>query len=220
MIEKEKTSENGYMILEATFCYSICMVVIVLLLSAGFYLYQLVLVDVVTNEVATEVAQNYKLRNVSDSSNITKEDVISVGFYRYLLFEKSFTQAKKATVQKYANSRLSKTSLEQGRKAPVVEIERMGDDIGRRHYRVTVSQDYTFLFGKILPWIGDNGLGTITCSTNVQGTDMLNMINSVKVMKYIAKGPVISGTSGWELGNSVISMINSGYKMIKALLMK
>lgn len=212
------TEENGYLILESTFCYAICMLVIILLLSAGFYLYQLAMVNVVTNEVANEVAQNYKLRYVADSADVTQEDVVTVGKYRYLLFESSFKNAKRATVQRYTTSRLAKTSLAMGDSAPKVTIETVKDDIGRRHYRVTVSQKYTFLFGKILNWIGIEGKSTISASSNVQGTDILNFVNTVKVARYLADGPVMDDLSGLELVDSAIEAVNAGYKLAKAFL--
>lgn len=209
-----QSKEGGYLVLEATFCYAICMVVIILLLSAGFFLYQLVMVNVVANEVANEVAQNYKLRYVADSSEVTQEDVVSVGKYRYLLFETSFDDAKKATVQSYATSRLAKTSLAIIDSSPTVEIETVKDDIGRRHYEVTVSQNYTFLFGNILSWIGISG-NTISATAYVQGTDMLNYINTVKVSRYLTD--FLSDIGVFDAADSIISAINSMYKLVDTL---
>lgn len=213
-----KRDERGYMILEATFCYAVCMIVIVLLLSVGFFLYQMVLVQVVTNEVAQEVAQNYKLRNVADSDSVTECDVITVGKYRYTIFRSSFDQAKQQTVEQYATSRLGKTSLSIGWGDPVVTIETEKDDLGRRHYQVTVSQTYTFLLGNVLELVGLNGSMELSSTAYVQGTDMLSYINSVKFWRYLADYPLLNNISVTEVADKLIKAVNSVYQMAGALL--
>ncbi len=215
---EKKGRERGYLMLEATFCYVVCMIVIVLLLSVGFFLYQLVLVQVVTSEVAQEVAQNYKLRYVEDSSEVTEQDVITVGKYRYTLFQSSFDEEKQASVEKYAISRLGKTSLSIADSSPTVTIETVKDDIGRRHYTVTVSQPYTFLFGNILEMIGLKGSMELSGTACVQGTDMLNYINTIKLYRYLADGPIFDDMTGTKLVDTVINAMNSAWTAAKELL--
>lgn len=215
---EKKGRESGYLMLEATFCYAICMIVIVLLLSVGFFLYQLVLVQVVTNEVAQEVAQNYKLRYVEDSGEVTEQDVITVGKYRYTLFRSSFDEAKQAAVETYAVSRLGKTSLSIAGSSPTVTIETVKDDIGRRHYTVTVSQPYTFLLGNILELIGLKGSMELSGTAYVQGTDMLNYINTVKLWRYLADMPLLDDIKGTKAVDSIIKAINSVWTMANELL--
>lgn len=214
MREEQKKAEGGFVILEATFCILVSMVVLILLLSISFWLYQLVMVSVVSNEVSSEVAQNYKLINVQDNGDVTAEDIAGVGKYRYSIFKKSFDKENEETAKKYASGRLTQTSLSQSAGTPSVEIETVLDDVGKRHYEVTVTQNYTFLLGNILELIGLNGTQTIQRKSYVQSTDMLSYVNAVKTEAYIAD-LCTGNTSAGKAANSIISAVNSVINLVR-----
>ena len=76
--------ERGAVLLESTYCILISIIVLMFMVSFGFFLYQNTVVTIVANEAAEEVSQTYKLRNVADSSSISSSDISGIGKYRYL----------------------------------------------------------------------------------------------------------------------------------------
>lgn len=211
---KSKDEKNGFVILEATFCLIICMIVLIVLMSVAFWLYQQVLVTVVTNEVASEVAQNYKLISVQDNGDVTEEDIAGVGLYRYTISKKKFDTENENTATKYMTGRIAQTTLSEIKNAPTVDIETVIDDIGRRHHVVKVSQKYTFLLGNILNVLGLDGTQTIERTAYVQSTDVLNYVNTVKTEKYIVD-LATGNTKVGRAADSIISAVNSVVQLFK-----
>lgn len=215
MDKEGRKSEEGVIILEATFCLLVSLLVVFLLMSAAFWLYQQVMVGVVCNEVASEVAQNYKLLELDDNNSVSLEDVTGVGKYRYSIFKKSFEQKNEKKAADYTRGRLAKTSLAQSAQAPEVKITTSIDDIGRRHYEVTVTQRYTFLLGRLLEFIGQKETQTISRTAYVQSTDMLSYVNTVKTQKYLAD-KLTGNTKTGKAVNSIISAVNSVVKLVRS----
>ncbi|MCD8086232.1 MAG: hypothetical protein LUF28_07920 [Clostridiales bacterium] len=208
-------SDSGTIILESTFCILVCMVVLLLLLSVGFYLYQVVLIQVVANETAENIATTYKYADLADSADLTADDIANIGLYRYWFSNgTNLEEASMSTGASYANGRLSKTSLAQSNGSATVTVESVTDDIGRMHYEVTVTQTYTFLLGDILNMIGLNGTQQMSATAYAQGVDVSYYINSIKTWKSVTQ--TVTGLSG-EAGviNSVLGMLSSAIKLIK-----
>ena len=176
--------ECGSVMLESTYCILISVIVLMFIMSFGFFLYQHTVVTIVANEVAEEVAQTYKLRNVTDSSTVTSSDISGIGKYRYLFFSDSFNTKNEAKLTTLANVRLTKTSLNEMDGRIKINVETVVDDIGRRHYEVTVSQRYTFLLGGLLSFIGQSDSQIIERTSYVESPDVLNYVNTVKATQY------------------------------------
>ncbi len=177
--------ERGFIMIEATYCIMVAIFVMVFLLGLGFYLYQNTVVTIVANEIAEEVSQTYKLRDVEDSSDLTAEDIEGIGKYRYLFFSSSFNEASETKLFTAADVRLSQTSLADSAQDLNVEVETVVDDIGRRHYVVTVSQTYSYLFGGLLEFVGLEDAQLIERTVYVESSDVLSYINTVKLTNYI-----------------------------------
>lgn len=176
--------ERGTVMLESTYCILISIIVLMFMLSFGFFLYQNAVVTIVTNEVAEEVSQTYKLRNVADSSAVTSSDISGIGKYRYLFFADSFNSKNEVKIKNLANVRLLKTSLAQEEGNLSVNVETIVDDIGRRHYEVTVKQKYSFLLGDLLSFIGQSDVETLSSTVYVESSDVLSYTNTVKTTNY------------------------------------
>lgn len=214
MIKRMKKNEDGVVILEATFCVLLCMIIMVLFLSLAFWLYHVVMVTVVTNEVASEVAQNYKLIEVQDDGEVKRGDIISVGKYRYSVFRNKFEEANEETASKYAVKRLGLTSMSPNEGRPEVLIETVVDDIGKRHYEVTVTQEYTFLLGGALELIGLEETQTISRTAYVQSTDVLSYVNAVKTDVFLAD-MLTGNTKAGGAVDSIISAVNSLVQLVR-----
>lgn len=204
-----RNRECGTVMLESVFGVFVSIIVMAFLLSFGFYLYQQTMVDIVANEIAEEVVQTYKFRNVNDCSNISLNDVTSVGRYRYILFAGQYDSANEAKGTTLANIRLAKTSLAQSDGAPKVKIEKIGDDVGRMHYEVTLTQEYEFMMGDILGLAGLNDVETISSTVYVESVDISNYINTVKMTNY--------GLDKFTEAVPLLNTVNSVIKMMKSV---
>lgn len=201
--------ERGAVMLESTYCVLISILVLMFMMSFGFFLYQKTTVTIVTNEIAEEVTQTYKLRNVADSSSISSSDISGVGKYRYLFFADSFNSKNEAKATTLANVRLTKTSLAKQEENLSVDVETVVDDIGRRHYEVTVKQKYSFMLGDLLSVIGQRDVQTLEETVYVESVDVLNYVNTVKVTQY--------GINKVKDSSSVLGLIDSAISLLHSI---
>ncbi len=201
--------ERGAVMLESTYCVLISILVLMFMMSFGFFLYQKTTVTIVTNEIAEEVTQTYKLRNVADSSSISSSDISGVGKYRYLFFADSFNSKNEAKATTLANVRLTKTSLAKQEENLSVDVETVVDDIGRRHYEVTVKQKYSFMLGDLLSVIGQRDVQTLEETVYVESVDVLNYVNTVKVTQY--------GINKVKDNSSVLGLIDSAISLLHSI---
>lgn len=187
MLERIRNDESGSAImLEGVFGVTVCMITMIFLISFGFFLYQREVVSIVANQVAEEIAQSYKFRDVKDATNLSVSDVENLGHYRYLFSNASSLLAKNETkAQVLANSRLPETSLAKANGGGAkVEIERITSDVGRCHYAITVSQKYTFLLGGALELIGLSEQQMLSSTVYVAGVDISHYVNMVKLTNW------------------------------------
>ncbi len=211
------SGDSGTIMLEATFCMVVCIIIMALLLSVGFYFYQLVMVHIVANETAEYVASTYKFATLRDSAQLEAADIANIGMYRYWFSrEDELTDAAATKGTNYANSRLSKTTLAVANTMPTVTVTSVDDDIGRNHYEVTVTQEYTFLMGDLLELIGLTGTQQMSATSYVRGVDVSHYINSVKTWESVADlfAELIPGQ---EMVDSILSTGKSICKLFESL---
>lgn len=201
-------NEQGSVMLESTYCILISIIVLIFLMSFGFFLYQKTIFTITANDIAEEIALTYKFRGVTDNKEITADDISGIGKYRYLLFLNRFDSANETKGMILSNVRLTKTSLAQSADELSVEVVTVSDDIGRKHYEVTIKQTYSFLLGDLLSIIGREDVQTFETTVYVDSYDVLNYINSIKSSKYLID-ELKSHSATVELLNSAISLIKS-----------
>lgn len=202
--------EHGVVILEATYCIVLAIFVLMFLLSFGFFLYQNTMVSIVANEIASEISQTYKLRDVSDSSSVTPANIDGIGRYRYLLHESDFNAKNELKARNLASTRLQQTTMAKETGTLQVDIKTVVDDIGRRHYEVTVRQRYTFLLGDLLELIGQHEIQTVEATAYVESSDVLSYVNTVKLTQYgMEKMKELDPTGVANLMDSAISLLHS-----------
>lgn len=201
-------NERGELMLEAAYCILVCIIVLMLLLSLGFFLYQKTMFHIAANEIAEEVVQTYKLKNVSDSSEIKASDISGIGKYRYLLFSDSFQRKNEEKAKKLVETRVPQTSLAKSEGTFEVSVETVIDDIGRRHFEVNVSKRYSFLMGDLLGFLGQQGEQTLETTVYVESVDVLSYVNTVKFTKYGFK-KVGSNVGVLKIVDSAISLLHS-----------
>ena len=204
--------DSGAVMIESVFGILGSMLIMVFLLSFGFYLYQKTMLHIVANEIAEDIVMTYKFKDVDDCSQIALSDVQNVGRYRYFLFSSRYDSANETKGNKLAKTRLSKTSLAESKGAPTVKIDKVGDDLGRMHYEVTLTQNYQFMMGGVLKWIGLTKQGNLSCTVYVEAVDVSYYINTVKmanygINKFVGAVPLLNTV------NSVVKLMKSVYNI-------
>ena len=213
--QKNIGDEHGAIVLESAFAILACMIVLTFLISLGFYLYQQTMVRIVAKEIAEEISQSYKYRNLEDMTSISSSDISGVGKYRYLFFAGNFDQANNEKAKKLAKVRLAQTSLAKEEGDLSVSVKMVTDDIGRRHYEVKVSQKYGFLLGGILKMIGVQKSEQITSTAYAESVDVLNYVNTVRTTKYVMGK--LKDTAVGGVVNSVIDALSSAITLLKTI---
>ena len=109
------------------------------------------------------------------------------------------------------NKRLPQTALAKAVNGePTVSIEKIGDDIGRAHYEITVSQKYEFLFGGLLKWFGIDTSRNLSATSYVEAVDVSTLVNHVKLTKY-----AISEIEGYS---SVLTALGTVFSAINSII--
>lgn len=201
-------NEKGAVMLESTYCILISIIIIMFFQSFGFFLYQKTIVGIVANDIAEEIAQTYKLRNVEDDGVVLATDISGIGKYRYFLFSNSFNSKNEFKGRNIGDIRLSKTSLAKKVGNISVDVETVVDDIGRRHYEVTIKQQYAFLMGDLLELVGLEGIQTLEEKVYVESVDVLNYVNTVRTTKY-GIDELKEHSTTLELIDNVISLLQA-----------
>ena len=209
-----KNRESGTMMIEATYCFFMCTVCMMFFLAFGFYLYQKVNVRIVANEIAEDIATSYKYTEETDNSNLTEDDLEGVSFFRYsnvaLIGDgEKVRSAKETLADGIIGTRLAGSALAHRIGDADVSLETVKDDVGRYHYKVTVTQQYGFLFQNILKWTGQDPSEKFSATAYSAGVDATTYIYGLKTRQFIANE--IAAKS------SIAGTFDSITKMIKSI---
>ncbi len=177
-------NESGMVMIEATYCILISIIVAIMLISFSFLAYQKTMFSIAVNDVAENVAQTYKYRNIKNNQNIQKQDIKGVGVYRYWFNAQKFAYASNTKAATLTENMLRNGSLAYKKSSNGVKVRRVVDDIGRSHLEVTVRYTYSFFLGNVLNLIGQNGTQTFEKTVYVESVDVASYINTVKITKY------------------------------------
>ena len=170
--------EDGTIMLESVFCILATIIVLMMVMVMGFLVYQHAMMGIVANEVAENIAVSYKFPEMEDASNVSKYRVTLFQRYRETpVAAELIRYTNEKTLQKSAQTRLTNSSLAIDSGGYNVSLERIYDDIGRYHYKITVKNKYTFFFGEVLSILGIKETERLQATSYVAGTDALGITN-------------------------------------------
>lgn len=216
MMKRKGFYDEGTLMLEAVFSMTIILFVMIALISFGFYLYQFTTIQYVCNEVSEEVAMTYKFPNASTAAEITDSEIKQVSAYRYSIHKAAMRDKNESNVKVLMSRRLPQTALAKAVSSePTVTINKIGDDIGRAHYEITVTQNYVFLWGGALKWFGIDASKELSATSYVEAVDVSTLVNHVKLTKY-AISEIEGYSSVLTAISTVLSTVNSIYGAITA----
>ena len=201
--------EGGALIIEATYCLFAAVLVMMILLSFGFYIYEKCLVQTIADEAAEEAAQTYKYGDlVDDSEDVITADIVSeIKMYRYIFSSTKLTYSAESKALNSAAVHITKTSFG-GNSGVTVEVEPVTESIGRIHYEVTVTHQYSFMLADMLSAMGMEDALVISSTAYSESFDAMNYVSSVKAVKYISD-KIVDSSTALKLVNQVLSLVTT-----------
>lgn len=151
----EEQNQNGEVMLEASFILVSVILLLMALLSLSFFFYQEAMMTSVANEIAADVAKNYKFTKVEvGKSDITIDDITSVKMFRMNFGKKGIKDDHNDRAKTYAEWRIGLATMGINAGDINVDCEITGSAIGRSYVKITVSQKTDFFLSGILDLMG------------------------------------------------------------------
>lgn len=208
--------EKGEVMIESLYCMFAVIVVFFMMFAFGFFIYQHVIFEIVTNEVAEEIIQVYKFKDAKNDYDIDSKDIEGIKHFRYVFGSGSYNRSAEKRIKAIAVDRLKATSFAVGDDLSV-KVDCETDGIGRRHYIVTLSQTYSYFLGGLLKYIGQDAKSEIVASTCIESMDISHYINTVRFGGYLCdKVSDIADTVGLSsIWDSAVKALNTVSEMFK-----
>lgn len=180
---KRLRAENGSVMMESIIVYLTTMMLLFFVLAIFSVLYQRWNIQTIANESVARMAQTYRFDQADESSGyLTEDQVTAVGPYRY--FRSSRMEAEiKERITNYASWRMLRTTFAKSVEEPVIEVEVIGDAMGRRHLEMTITGSYTVPLGEILSYFGLESEVTYEVTANADCVDLVDYVNFVDFVK-------------------------------------
>lgn len=200
--------ERGEVMLEASFLLVSVMVLLLALLSVSFLFYQQSMMNSAANEIAADIAKNFKFTDLDvGSESLTLDDVNSAKMFRMSFSLNSLENAHENRAEDYANWRVPFTSLGLNPQSIQVDCEITRSGIGRAYVKATVSQKTDFFLSGILDMAGVADENTLFSATAyAECVDLMGYTSMVNFAQY-ASGELSAFNSIGGFYNSVKNLI-------------
>ena len=128
----EKDNQRGEVMLESSFILVSVIILLMALLSISFMFYQEAMMTSVANEIAADVAKNYKFTEMDiGDSTISLDDANSVKMFRMSFGKNSLERAHEDRAEDYAEWRIGAATLGLDSEDIEVDCEVTSSGIGR-----------------------------------------------------------------------------------------
>lgn len=184
---KEKIQDQrGEVMLESAIVLVPVLILLMALLSISFMFYQQSVINSVANEIAADVAKNYKFTELDMGSNsVTLGDVNNTNMFRMSFGKNKAETAHEDRAEDYILWRAPLTSLGLHPHSADVECEVKSSGIGRAYVKVTVSQKSDFFLSGVLDMTGIADEDTLFTSTAyAECLDFMSYTSMVNFTEY------------------------------------
>ena len=186
---KGNGDQRGEVMLEASFILVSVILLLMALLSLSFLFYQEAMMTSVANEIAADVAKNYKFTEMEvGESDITLDDVTSVKMFRMSFGMSGLEDDHAVRSENYAEWRIGLATMGINAADIDVDCEITSSAIGRAYAKVTVSQKSDFFLSDILEFAGIADEESIFKSTAyAECVDLMGYTSMVNFTEYGAR---------------------------------
>lgn len=200
MLQRKLKEENGEVMLEAAIILVPILILLMALLSLSFFFYQEAMMNSVANEIAAEVAKNYKFTDLKmGTKDIELDDITEVKMFRMSFSKNKMEKEHQKRAEEYAKWRVNLATLGLNPGEVEVECKVTSSGIGRAYVKVTVSQKTDFFLSGILELTGITEKDTLFGATAyAECVDFMGYTSMVNFTEY---GSRKLGDAGKSIGN-------------------
>lgn len=188
-IKNDIKNESGEVMLEASIIFVLVISLLMALLSLTFLFYQETVIASVATEIAADIAKNYKYEDIEvGSATIKPEDVMSTRMYRTSFGKSGLEKSHQERCEKYADWRVTLTSLGLNPENIDVECDVESTAIGRTYVKVTVSQKTDFFLSgilKLLEIIDEDGV-VFSSTAYAECVDFMGYTSTINFTEQIS----------------------------------
>lgn len=186
ILVKKVKEEHGEIMLEASIILVPVIILLLVMLSIVFLFYQEAMMTSVANEIAADVAKNYKYTDLDVGSNTLNEnDVNSTKMFRMSFGIGKSERKHQERAENYVDYRIPLTSLGLNPENAEVNCKIIRSGIGRVYAQVTVSQKTDFFLSGVLDLVGITDEKTLFSSTAYsECNDFLGYTSMVNFTDY------------------------------------
>ena len=157
-MRRNRKSESGILMIEAMVVLLITMLLLVMIMSVGFFLYEKYMVIVATNEAAVKVSDTYRNPNADNMLGFVRPDEMGSQSVFGVYDEKTGIMLNKARTERYIEFILSRSTLGGSVYSVNVSAVPVGDGPFRQHYEIVADCGLKTPFSSML---GGFGIGAV-----------------------------------------------------------
>lgn len=212
IITEKIQEERGEIMLESSFILVSVIILLLVLLSISFMFYQQSMMSSAANEMAADIAKNYKFDDLDiGSDSLTLDDVHGTKMFRMSFGMNSLKNVHENRAEDYANWRIPFTSLGLNPQNINVDCEITRSGIGRVYVKVTVSQKTDFFLSGILDMAGVADKSSLFSATAyAECVDLMGYTSMVNFAEY--------ASNKLSIFNSIGGFYNSVKELVSKLL--
>lgn len=186
--QEKKRAQCGEVMIEASFILVSVIILLMALLGISFLFYQQALMTTVANEMAADIAKNYKFPEMDmGEDTITLNHANTAGMFRMSFGKSNMEDAHVQRAEEYAEWRIVAASL--GLDAEDVEIvcDIKSTGIGRAYVKVTVAQESDYFLSGFLQYLGmaEDDM-TFSATAYAECSDLMSYTSMVNFTNYVA----------------------------------
>lgn len=192
---KDIKKQNGEVMLEASIILVSVIILLMVMLSLSFMFYQEAMMTSVANEIAADIAKNYKLPTLDIGDNEPKiGDIESVKMYRLSFGVNKLENLHEERAEDYAEWRIKLATLGLNPGDVDVKCEIIRSGIGRAYAKVTVKQTTDFFLSGILDYTGITEKNTAFGATAyAECNDFMGYTSLINFTRYLTGMPDTAG---------------------------
>ena len=202
---KFKECQRGEVMLEASMILLTVLIMLMALLSLSFMFYQEAMMTSIANEIASDVAKNYKYTGTGVSgsdhpigdNSISLDAVEGVGMFRMSFGMNGVESAQEDRASEYVAWRIPLATLGLDSNITNVECEIEGSGIGRAYVRVEVSQTTDFFLSGALEALGvTSNLRNFNAVAYAECVDLTGYTSMINFAEDFSKRLAVFGPVG------------------------
>lgn len=198
-MKRARNTENqrGEVMLEAAIIFVPVLILLMVMLSLSFFFYQEAMMTSTANEIAADIAKNYKFSTMRiGQGNITLQNIEDANMFRLTFGKSNMAKEHRGRAETYGEIRIAAATLGLNPGDINISCEVNGSGIGRAYVKVTVSQESDYFLSGIMDMVGITEENNMFSSTAyAECVDLLGYTSMVNFTEY-ASNELLNGFNG------------------------